>query len=212
MTLYPQLNPEQPKVSADPRVFRLSHINTIQQELEREIQKYRKCQSRYASAFKYVDRTGSSLGVITVAMGGAGIGLLASGVAAPVGLVLEGVAFGGGALSLICNFVSIKLMKKLKKHEEICILAHSKLSGIQRLISKALEDNAISDVEFNLIKDVYDAYKSEKNQIHQKTHSVQVDEKSVEEIKKKFTEMGRLLERKSLSEKLNLSPANGDSK
>ena len=59
------------------------------------------------------------------------------------------------------------IRKKKKKHDEIVLLAKSKLNNIEVLISKALIDSNISQDEFvlinNLLKKIYDMKEEIKN-------------------------------------------------
>jgi len=53
---------------------------------------------------------------------------------------------------------SKKLDSKIKKHQEIVTLAIAKRDTVDRLLSKALADNRVSDVEFQLIMDEFHQY------------------------------------------------------
>ena len=46
------------------------------------------------------------------------------------------------------------IKKKKKKHDQIVLLAKTKLSSIKLLVFKALIDSSISDDEFVLVNDV----------------------------------------------------------
>ena len=68
-----------------------------------------------------------------------------------VTLALEASASVSGFLGLTFKFISCKLHAKIRRHEAIRILAISKLNTISDLISKALDDNQITDEEFKMI-------------------------------------------------------------
>ena len=68
------------------------------------------------------------------------ISLLSSVIAAPLGISLEIAVMGCGILGAIT-----------KKHDEIRVLAESKLNSLSDLISTALTDRDISDKEFSII-------------------------------------------------------------
>ena len=59
------------------------------------------------------------------------------------------------------------IKKKRKKHDQIALLAKSKLNKIKALISKALTDSCISHDEFvlinNALKEFYDTKEKRKN-------------------------------------------------
>ena len=57
------------------------------------------------------------------------------------------------------------IKKKKKKHNEIVLLAKSKLNSIEKLISKTLIDSVICHDEFVLINNVLKEYKKAKEEI-----------------------------------------------
>ena len=73
---------------------------------------------------------------------------MASVVAAPVGFVLEGVAIGLGGTAMAIKYAGYKITKKIKTHNEIRVLAESKLHTIGSHVSKAIADGCISQEEF----------------------------------------------------------------
>ena len=64
----------------------------------------------------------------------------------------------------IKKYKSISKKKKIK-HDEIVLLANSKLNGMEVLISKALIDSDISHDEFALINNVLKEYDNMKKEI-----------------------------------------------
>ena len=80
-----------------------------------------------------------------------GIASQASVVAAPVEFVLEGVAIGLGSTAVVVKYARYKIIKKFKKHNEIRVLAKSKLNSIDNHVSKAIQDGCTSQEEFLLI-------------------------------------------------------------
>lgn len=153
--LYPTLPPSAPAPAVlqnyDPTVFRLQKITEIQKKME-EIKETRyNLNKKYNKAIKIFNVIDNSLLVITACLGVSGIGLLSTIVAAPIALTLESVAIGSGLLNMIIKHINKTMISKAEKHEKIKTLADSKLNTINDLISKSLEDNHISDIEFNLI-------------------------------------------------------------
>ena len=61
--------------------------------------------------------------VTTIGLDVAGVGLLSTIVAAPLVLVMEGVALCTGILSIAGKFVNSKLFAKAEKHKKIQVLA-----------------------------------------------------------------------------------------
>ena len=109
-------------------------------------------------------------------LGIGGTSLLSTIVEAPVALGLEIAALRCGLASIGCKFGGRRLQTKAKKHDEIRILAESKLSTISDHISKALEDHAISDDEFRLILSEVGKYQDLKTQIQVRACHAQIDE------------------------------------
>ena len=72
-----------------------------------------------------------------------------------IGLVaissLVGVAGLFGLVSTIFTVGGKRFDKKISKHEKTVSLANAKHISISSLVSKALNDGSISEVEFNLI-------------------------------------------------------------
>ena len=96
----------------------------------------------------------------------AGITLLTTVVAAPVVVAMEGVAIGTAGISVVGNAICDKILSaKVRKHNQIQILAESKLNTILDHISVALRDDIISDGEFTLILSELDKYTKMKEEI-----------------------------------------------
>jgi len=70
---------------------------------------------------------------------------------APVDIGLEIAALSCGILSGGGKFIAHQLALKAKKHDEIRVLADSKLNTIADFVSTALIDGEISDQEFKLV-------------------------------------------------------------
>ena len=82
----------------------------------------------------------------SVIMGGIGIAL-------PLMLPLEIAAIVCGVAGVCVKFVRRRLHAKAKKHDEIKMIAESKLNSVKDLISKALNDGKISEQEFKMVLD-----------------------------------------------------------
>ena len=107
------------------------------------------------------------------------------GFAVPIMLFLEITATVCGALCVSMKLMRRKLISKAPKHYEIKTLADSKLNSIKNLISKALNDEQISEQEFKIILEELDKY----NDLKEKTHSKQSGFSETEI--KKFIEIDR---------------------
>ena len=131
--------------------FRLQKINEVQKEIQMEKNNREKTYKKYKKVIKTFLITETITELVGVASGSVGIAALAGGVTVPIGLVLEGLAIGCGGGSLLTKYVNSKLRPKAKKHEDIRILAESKLNTINELISRAIEDGNIDEEEFKLV-------------------------------------------------------------
>ena len=104
--------------------------------------------SKYISFFDYFDK---SLIALSVTSGGAFIGTFETVIGIPVGITRASLSL---AFSLCTRLVK-KLLKatrnKKKKHNEIAMLARSKLNSIESKISRALINNQISQEDFMTI-------------------------------------------------------------
>ena len=87
----------------------------------------------------------TALVAASLGMGAAGVGLLTTVIAALVVLGLEIAAVICGLAAIASKLVGRRLLVKAKKHDEIQILAVSKLNTIADHVSTALLDGAISD-------------------------------------------------------------------
>ena len=76
----------------------------------------------------------------------------------PAAIPLGGVGGAFAAASTGLIFASKKLDSKIKKHQEIVSLAIAKRDTVDRLLSKALADNQISDGEFQLLMAEFSQY------------------------------------------------------
>ena len=100
-----------------------------------------------------------------------GVGVLSKIIAEPVAVGLQAGAIVCGLLGAGRGFICRKLEAKARKHDQIRVLAVSKLNSIADRISAALTDDKISKEEFHLILsevDKYDQMKAEIRRGHQK--------------------------------------------
>ena len=87
-----------------------------------------------------------------------GVGLLSTIIAVPVAIGIQAGAIVCGLLGAGGKFIGRRLQAKARKHDQIRVLAESKLNTIADRISTALTDDKISDEEFRLILDEVNKY------------------------------------------------------
>ena len=182
--------------------FRLQEISRLRKHLEDEKDKRSQLYKKYRRGINAVDAVDTALISASMGMGIGGVGLLTTVIAAPVVLGLEIAALGCGLLGVAGKFIGRRLSVKAKKHDEVRVLAESKLNTIADHVSRALTDGQISDEQFRLIIDEAQKYTQMKAEIRtgaQKAHAaVTLDE----ETKNSLIQQGRDEARASLMEKL----------
>ena len=151
--LYPEL-PASPTVvdvalqhdnTPPDQYFRLQLISKLRKHQEDERDKRSQLYKKYRWGVNAVDATDTTLIAASVGMGIGGVGLLSTIIAAPVVLGLEIAALAYGLLGVTGKFISQRLAVKAKKHDEVRVLAESKLNTITDHVSTALADGTISD-------------------------------------------------------------------
>ena len=156
-SMYPQLDD-----------FRMQKANEIAAALNAEVAHYRVVAKKYKRTKKIVNWSATGTGLFSAACSTASFGSALSVIGIPVAIPLGGV---GGTIALVSSgliFVSKKLDSKIKKHQEIVTLAIAKRDTVNRLLSKALSDNKISDSEFQLIRDEFSQYNVLKEAVRSK--------------------------------------------
>src|ERR1043165_934524 len=164
-------------VDGSAQAYRLGKITEIQNELERERVKRAALSMKYNRGVKIINGIDIVLGVATMGLAISGIGVLSTVVAVPVVIAMEGIAIVAFVLRFIGGRVNKKLTPKSEKHEKIRTLAEAKLNTISGYISKALEDDGISDDEYCLILHEFEKYNEMKKEIRSEL-KVSVDEEA----------------------------------
>ena len=182
--------------------FRLQEISRLRKHLEDEKDKRSQLYKKYRCRINAVDAVDTALISASMGMGIGGVGLLTTVIAAPVVLGLEIAALGCGLLGVAGKFIGRRLSVKAKKHDEVRVLADSKLNTIADHVSRALTDGAISEEEFRMVVDEVSKYAQMKGDIRagaKKAHAaVTLDE----ETKISLIQRGRDEARASLIKKL----------
>ena len=191
--LYPSLNVVD---------FRLRKISDCQKELENEISHYRRISKKYKRAKTIINAFAAATGVLTAVLSSASFATFVTGIGAIIGAPIAGIAALLGTASTAASVGSGRLNKKVTKHEKAVSLAESKHLSVSRLVSRALTDGSISDVEFNLILREIDNYYSLKGQLRREvkieyissSEKVDVEALKNEIIKKYQQKLGSLID------------------
>ena len=117
----------------------------------------------------------------TMVLGSVGITLLSmAAVTSTVIIAIEAIALTAGIIRVVGSHAKKRLSKKVEKDEKIKVLAESTLSTISGYISKALNDEKITDKEYSLIASEHDKFREMKENIRANVKP------SVEKQHKKF--------------------------
>ena len=199
--IIPSAPPLYPALRESAGDYRFKKISDCQKELENEISHYRRISKKYKRAKTIINAFAAATGVLTAVLSSASFATLLSGIASPVGAPLAGIAALLGTASTAAANTSGRLNTKVIKHEKTISLAESKHLSVSRLVSRALTDGLISDVEFNLILREIDNYYSLKGQLRRevKIENISSEEKvDIEvlrqEIKKNQQKLGSLID------------------
>ena len=201
--IIPSAPPLYPSLGENVGDYRLKKISDCQKELENEISHYRRISKKYKRAKTIINAFAATTGVLTAVLSSASLATLLSGIGAIVSAPLAGIAAVMGITSTTAGASSERLNRKVTKHEKTVSLAESKHLSISRLVSKALTDGSISDVEFNLILREIDNFYSLKGQLRREVKKIEnisssekVDIESLrQELKKKIQQkLGSLID------------------
>ena len=109
---------------------------------------------KHKKSCKFLNYIDNLLIVVSTITGRVSISAFTSLVGIPIGITSSAIALKICAITArIIKYKSI-IKKKKKKHDKIVLLAKSKLSSIEVLISQALIDSNISHDKFLLINNV----------------------------------------------------------
>ena len=149
----------------DKTKFWLSEIIGIENYFYQEINQRKACSkklNKYVAAFNYIDKV---LIVLSATTSGVSIISFRSIVGAPVGIASASFTlFFSLTTGIFKKLLNITRNKK-KKYDKILMLAKSKLSSIETLISQALNDIEISHEEFITILEEKDKYERMKGNL-----------------------------------------------
>jgi len=196
--LTPSAPPEQiyPDLPSEPD-FRMQKVNKISVDLNGEVEHYRTVAKKYKRTKKFVNWGAGGSSVLSAVFSSASFGSAISVIGLPATIPLGGVAGGFALVSSGLIVASKKLDSQIKKHQEIVTLALAKRDTVDRLLSKALVDNRVSDDEFQLIMAENSQYNVLKGAVRAKI-TRKPSSPNIEKIKKKIREEVELENRKKM--------------
>ena len=185
--------------------FRLTEVSRLQAQLQAEYDSREVYYKKYRRAVNIFDGIDTGFTVTGIVLGGVGTGLLASLIGAPLVPPIMGCGLLCGLLSGGAKIASRSLRNKAKKHDQIRVLAQSKINSISDIVSKALGDGSISHDEYQLISREVQGYHGLKAEIRGKK-LLELDEAT----KRELIEQGRNEARLSLLQKLDAGNSNSN--
>ena len=182
--------------------FRLTEISRIEKEICAEVEHYRLVLKKYKKAQKALHYSLVGLGADTAALSSGAVATSLTGGGNVVGAPVAGIAALSGAVSTGLSVVNKKLERKVNKHLRIHSLAIGKHDSINLAVSQALNDNRVSDTEFQLITREMQKYRqlkeaSRSNFARIQTNSIQPD---IEKVRNQVRDQVREEYRKKLAD------------
>ena len=145
--------------------FRLKKINDLLKELSDEAEHYRQVAKKYKRSHSMVHTSAVGLGSLSVGLSSGALATALTGFGIVASPALAGVATVCGMASVSFAAASKRLERKVTKHEKIYTLALAKRNSVNELVSQALADKQISDVEFRIITREVEKYHKLKAEI-----------------------------------------------
>ena len=149
--------------------YRMERILEVRRLLEQEIHSRKSLYNKYKKATNTLSAI--DIALLTVGLGStvASVGLLSSIIGAPAAMPVQAVGIVSGVLGAVGKFVERRLMIKVKKHNDIVVLARAKLGSVVERVSKALEDGMISDEDFRMVMEEHTQFIHMKESIREKS-------------------------------------------
>ena len=173
--LYPQLQ-------IDGNNFRLSRSCKVLEALESQVVHYENVRKKYNRARSVFVQVGAATGFLSVVFSAGGLGTGLTGVGLPIGISLGALGGFFGIASIGCGLALKRLSSKVSKHDQTVALAKAKTNTVSGLVSKALNNNEVSDNEFALIiaeKEKFNSLKQGIRQKYRKEEEEKLDEKQL---------------------------------
>ena len=148
----------------------LLHVAEVKFRLEQDFRAtlYKKYQRRA----NIIDRLDIMLSVASMGLAASGVGLLSTIITVPIAIGTQAGAIVCWLLGAGGKFIGWKLQAKARKHDQIRVLAETKLNTIADRISAALTNDKISDEEFRLILSEVRKFKQTKAEIRGRQRQV----------------------------------------
>ena len=123
----------------------------------------------YKQYHDFLSTVSVSAGTLSFISSASGVSTALSDIGVPAGASLGATGLICGILSVLTGAIAKKVSHKVNKHEQTVAICESKANSIKDRISKALNDNKISDEEFHNIISELDKYNEMKRDIRNTT-------------------------------------------
>jgi hypothetical protein len=174
-----QAAPDTPNIGLNATQFRLNSLSKLRQDLIDEKMYRRRLYKKCKRWYNWLDHSGTGLSTLSLTLGGGGLaaGITVLGLPVSIGLGV-GAAFSQ-CLSVACHVAKRIPARGVKKHDALYTLTIAKLDSISSQISQALDDGAISQVEFDRILREIQQYYQSRAEIRGKPRDDDVEDKIV---------------------------------
>jgi len=171
-------------------------------KISAEVEHYRLVLKKYKKARKALHYSLVGLGAFTAFLSSGAVATSLTGVGIVVGAPVAGIAALSGAVSTGLSVVNKKLERKVNKHSRIHSLAIGKHDSINLAVSQALNDNRVSDTEFQLITREMQKYRQLKEALRSNFARIQTNpiQPDIEKIRNQVRDQVREGYRKKLAD------------
>ena len=145
---------------------------------------YETVRKKYKRYHDFLSKVSVSTGTLSFISSASGVGTALSGVGLPAGASLGAIGLICGILSVFTGAIAKMVSHKVNKHEQTVSICQSKVNSIKDRISKALNDNKISDEEVHNIISELDKYNEMKRDI--RTSTIQKNIPNEADLKKQI--------------------------
>ena len=172
-TIYPNLPPSAPEIEESRDSYQYKRVMSIEQELYSEIKTYKSSLNRYKMIIKTIHFVMGICSIITIITAITGfIDIMSIQTHYILSLI-------GGTGGVIFAVISYKVEKQVEKHSEKLMLARNTTYMLKNMISAALRNGVISDIEFHHITDCIKKY-------YEMKKDVDVADSSKKDFEKEF--------------------------
>ena len=204
--IYPTLDQSAPpSQEVNPQTYRLAKISKIEAYFLDEIDTREKLAKKIKRLRIMTAALDTGLITTTAITGGISIAAIASGIGLPVGMGLSATSLLLSLATTITRKTISIFNSKEKKHDDIQLLAQSKLDSISGIISQAIQDENVYPTEFYKILQEMENYRKLKVDIRvrEKTKQAKLSKEQREEL----LEQSRKEEREDFLRKITTAGA-----